>query len=366
MGPGVPAVQGRLAWLATGRDRPGVVGSHWRRTRSRDALRGGRRAVVAGRRLGGRAGRRAVVPRRTADIDVLVLRPSLHAVPGAPRRAGTCTPPTRPGRCGPGRPGRSSRRRSTTSSAGVRRPRRGRSSSWSTRPTRTTGCSGATTGSVGRSRHAGRPGVAARPAGAGARRSSCSTRAARAGQPDRDRRTRPTSTRRCRCSPTRSERWLADAHRAGSPGHLVARPAQLTPHSAATCRLSVPQQPPTIRRFGRLARSPSVRRRPGRPGRPRRAPAPRRARRATSGWRWGAAPRSGPRAVSLERRGDVGRVGAVDDVVVGRGHGVDALDRVLQRGAVGQPPVGLDGEADRDRQPGVRTARTKPIASPAR
>ena len=69
--------------------------------------------------------------------------------------------------------------------------------------------------------------------------------------------------------------------------------------------------------------------------------------------------------VALETRRDVGRVGAVDDEVVGRGLRVDARDRVAQRGAVGQPAVGLDGEADRAGSPASRTARTKPIASPA-
>ena len=58
-----------------------------------------------------------------------------------------------------------------------------------------------------------------------------------------------------------------------------------------------------------------------------------------------------PRTAVVEGRDHVLRVGAVDQEVRRRRDGVDLLDRRLQGGAVGQPPVGLDREADADREP---------------
>ncbi len=49
----------------------------------------------------------------------------------------------------------------------------------------------------------------------------------------------------------------------------------------------------------------------------------------------------------------------------GRRRGVDRRDRFAQRGAVGQPAVGLDGEADRDRQAGVAGRPDDPDRLPA-
>jgi len=55
-----------------------------------------------------------------------------------------------------------------------------------------------------------------------------------------------------------------------------------------------------------------------------------------------------PLAACLELRREVTRVGAVDHQVLGGGAGlgVESLDRLAQRFAARQPPVGLDREGD--------------------
>ncbi len=123
------------------------------------------------------------------------------------------------------------------------------------------------------------------------------------------------------------------------------------PQRAATCRASVPQQPPTICREGNSGRRRVVRRdeevevagvellglvelgvAEG------------------GGVRVDLHDASEPLAV-LERGGDVGRVGAVDDEPVGGVGRIDESDGVTQRGPVRQPTVGLDRETDEDRNP---------------
>ena len=118
---------------------------------------------------------------------------------------------------------------------------------------------------------------------------------------------------------------------------------------AATCRWSVPQQPPRTRR-----RQSGVQL----------AVAARRARRIaviellrlvelgvahSRGVDAEAAEPLEPRA--LEHAGEVRRVGAVDHEVRGRAAclGVDPLDRLAERLAARQSPVGLDRERDHDR-----------------
>ena len=133
--------------------------------------------------------------------------------------------------------------------------------------------------------------------------------------------------------------------------------------AAATWRSSVPQQPPitvTLREQRRAARRSSA---PSSAGSPSSSSvglvelrvAPRRGVR-----------RAGPRSArassppAASDGGEVRRVRAVDHVVGDRPErlGVDLLDRVAERLAARQPPVGLDGE--RDRPPGC------PAASAAR
>ena len=65
------------------------------------------------------------------------------------------------------------------------------------------------------------------------------------------------------------------------------------------------------------------------------------------------------------RAGAGDRVRAVDDVPVGGVRRVDEGDRVTQRGPVRHPAVGLDREADQDRDPAARAARTTPMPSSA-
>ena len=64
---------------------------------------------------------------------------------------------------------------------------------------------------------------------------------------------------------------------------------------------------------------------------------------------------------------EVRRVRAVDHVVGGRGAGrvVDLLDRVAERLAARQPPVGLHRERDHHRHAGVARGPAMPIASSA-
>ena len=112
-----------------------------------------------------------------------------------------------------------------------------------------------------------------------------------------------------------------------------------------------------------------VRRARGRRGRPRRAPRPRPARRGSRSRRCCAG--RGSARPTARRSSSAGqhvlRVGAVDQEVRRRRDRVDLLASAVAAGSVpsGQPAVGLDGEADADREP-ERARRPAPRRSPRR
>ena len=147
--------------------------------------------------------------------------------------------------------------------------------------------------------------------------------------------------------------------RAAEPHHPVrvnvsAQAVQAAP-AAATCRASVPQQPPSTQTFGRCASSTacSALERGGIARVELRRLVELRVALAR---RVHAQPADPVREIAqvLEDVREVRRVRAVDHVVGGAGvrGGLDGGDRLAQRPAVRQPPVGLDREGDRAGQPG--------------
>ena len=125
--------------------------------------------------------------------------------------------------------------------------------------------------------------------------------------------------------------------------------------AAATWRSSVPQQPPITVTDGSSGRSAA----PSAPS-PAGSPSSRSVASSSSAWlaRRGVRPQPrdplAPAPARRQRGGEVRRVRAVDHVVGDRPErlGVDLLDRVAERLAVRQPPVGLDGERDDRGEPG--------------